>query len=107
MKLYTIIVGTGFDRDGYTILNGERTVTRSCIESLLLETYGGYTILESSGGWVNGSQLVKEPGLTILILVSDSTTEPGDVALTIARVARQSSVVLIHPNGEAEFIIDR
>ena len=104
MKLYTIIVGIGKDRDEQRILKGERLDIRFRIEKKLLERHGGYTILESSGGWMDGSNVVKEPGLTILVVDGEDDSKITKTALDVCSFARQSTVCVIYAGGHTVFL---
>src|SRR5689334_21475876 len=72
--------GIGNDRNGFPIKARTLQHNKTAIETRAVHEFGGYTWINTSGGWMNPKGVcVKEQGMTLLLLGS------GDVFVKRAR----------------------
>lgn len=97
---FTIIVGTGYDRDGFPLPESVRTLGMRMRDDACTR-FGGYTIAFDDGGWADPvtGNLIHEPVYRITVI-----TDPGN-AETVYNYAhqcgaafRQASVVVMAGN---------
>lgn len=113
---YRIGLGIQEDRNGHIIPPIVYGRAIALIGERAAELFGGYTITDTTGGWVDGhGKLIEEPGITLSILVEghSRTADPvrqtrDEQVIAFARFAgralRQHSVALILPDGRAGII---
>ena len=66
------------------------------VKDILIRRFGGYTIQEARGGWIDNGKVFQE--YTLIIYLSDTTPElVHDAAAEMVETFHQSSV-LIHAN---------
>ena len=71
-------------------------------KEILLSHFGGYTIMEADGGWVDGDTVYKE--YTLVIYLSDTTVEDVHmVAAELIKEFNQSSVMIQANPTKTEF----
>ena len=67
---------------------------RESLKQILVEHFGGYTIAEAEGGWVNDDGTLSQEH-TFIIYLSDTTLDEVHAAAdTMREVFRQSSVLI-------------
>ena len=79
------------------------------LQSTLVDTFGGFTALESRGGWRDPSngRLYVEPGLLYQIGMEDSAecrAQLESIALFYGHMAKQICIMVQHANGEIIFV---
>ena len=76
--IYQIVFGAEFDAHGDCLTRADRNKALRHIQTLMADTYGGYTLYDSEGGWFDpstndgrggGKVLVEELGYTLSIAV--------------------------------------
>ena len=71
-------------------------------ETILIEHFGGYTIQEANGGWIDGDKLYQE--YTLVIYLSDTDLDAVHAACDdLVRVFHQSSVLIQANETTTEF----
>lgn len=71
-------------------------------EKILIAHFGGYTIQEASGGWIDGGTVYQE--YTLVIYLSDTTLDAVHAAADeLIRVFHQSSVLIQANRTVTEF----
>ncbi len=71
-------------------------------EKILLEHFGGYTIQEANGGWVDGEKIYRE--YTLVIYLSDTDIESVHAAADdMIKTFNQSSVLIQANKTSTEF----
>jgi len=71
-------------------------------KAILLKHFGGYTIQQADGGWVDGDKEYRE--FTLVIYLSDTTEEAVHAAADeMIQVFRQSSVLIQKNPTATEF----
>jgi len=104
---YRITVGTGEDRHGNRINTMARNVNLATVRKAAAEVFGGYTVWQTRGGWINkAGRLVEEPGVTIAVIVTDQHAPYAvhQFAQHCGYWFNQQSVMLVRPDGSADFI---
>ena len=95
-----VFVGSGYDKDNKTISPTERDEIRQKILAKAAEIFGGVTILDANGAWVdNSGRLIQE---TVFQIIVYSRRSEGDGYASrwagflrfILRVSRQTSVLV-------------
>ena len=97
---YVLYLGTNDKDTNQPVFSPEEAKQQA--EAILLEHFGGYTIQEASGGWIDGSTTYQE--YTLVIYLSD--TEPEQVhaaADEMIEVFHQSSVLIQANQTVTEF----
>lgn len=112
MKKFTITIGTTFDKDG-NVLN-HKEAPKSAIQNALIfcadlgdgeRAFDGWTIVETFGGWFNGSQWVTEKGLQIVIYSDFDARYFKHVAKYIGEQFNQDTAVLsVEDAPETHFV---
>ena len=88
---YVMYLGTN-DKDTNEPVFTPEEAKEKAIE-VLLKRFGGYTIQEANGGWVDGDKVYKE--YTLVIYLSDTTEENvHEAAKELIEVFHQSSVMI-------------
>lgn len=94
----TITAGTGYTATGRELSEFERHAATRKARAYLADAFGGYTETITTGGWLNGSELVEEPGRRWTVLTEGSAEKVEGLARlaaeTIAAAFRQECVVL-------------
>ena len=91
---YVLYLGTNDKDTNKPVFTQTEAMERA--KEILVRHFGGYTIQEAHGGWVDEGQLYQE--YTLVILLSDTTPEAVHAAADeLIETFRQSSV-LIHAN---------
>ncbi len=91
---YVMYLGTNDKDTNQPVYSAEEA--RDKAEEILLKHFGGYTIQEASGGWIDGDKVYRE--YTLVIYLSDTTLDAvHSAADDMIREFSQSSV-LIHAN---------
>lgn len=79
----TFGLGLGFDRDGVPIPPDAADAYRSLAINLVTKWYGGCFAIDGSGAWNDGSRIVAEKGVNIV--VDHQTDRPIDAILRDAK----------------------
>ena len=89
---YVMYVGTN-DRDtNHPVFPAEECLSRA--KEILISHFGGYTIQEAHGGWVNDDGSIAEE-YTMVIFLSDTTLdEVHSAADDMQKVFNQSSILI-------------
>ena len=75
---------------------------KSRAEEILLDSFGGYTIQEANGGWIDEGLVYRE--YTLVIYLSDTTLEQvHEAADILIREFNQSSVLIQANRTRTEF----
>ena len=76
------------------------------LEEILIRRFGGYTVQDASGGWVDGGKEYQE--YTLVIYLSDTTLEDVHALCDeLVEVYRQSSVLIQANETTTEFYSGR
>lgn len=95
MNRITITAGTGEDRHGRAIPAAELAAKLERIRAYLAQEYGGFTELETIGGWADDTgRLVMEPGRRFVIASADPFWDGREAADYVRRALNQASVML-------------
>ena len=101
---YVLYLGTN-DKDTNTPVFTETEAEEKARE-ILIRHFGGYTIQEAKGGWVDGDKLYQE--YTLVIYLSDTTEEAVHAAADeLVEAFCQSSVLIQTIPARAEFYSGR
>ena len=73
-----------------------KDVAKEELEKILIDNFGGFTISEANGGWVDGDKLYKE--YTLVIHLSDTTLDKVHTACNDMIIKFHQSSVLIQSN---------
>ena len=97
---YVLYLGTN-DKDTNKPVFSEKKAKEKA-EEILLEHFGGYTIQEASGGWIDEDTVYQE--YTLVIYLSDTTAEDVHAAADeLIEVFHQSSVLIQANQTVTEF----
>ena len=97
---YVLYVGTN-DKDTVEPVFTPEVAKQKAIE-ILLKRFGGYTIQEASGGWIDNDKIYTE--YTLVIYLSDTTLEKVHAACDeFIEVFRQSSILIQANQTKTEF----
>ena len=97
---YVLYLGTN-DKDLNTPVFEPETAKKEA-EKILIEHFGGFTIQEANGGWIDGGTVYRE--YTLVIHLSDtSLDEVHKAADDLIKVFNQSSVLIQENRTATEF----
>ena len=97
---YVLYLGTN-DKDTNTPVFTQAEALEQA-KAILLKHFGGYTIMEASGGWVSDGKEYQE--YTLVIYLSDTTLEAVHAAVDeMVEVFHQSSVLIQENPTRTEF----
>ncbi len=97
---YVLYLGTN-DKDLNTPVFEPETAKKEA-EKILIEHFGGFTIQEANGGWIDGGMVYRE--YTLVIHLSDtSLDEVHKAADDLIEVFNQSSVLIQENRTATEF----
>lgn len=103
MKQFTITAGCEYDKD----MNPLGITDLDPVKKMLLKNFGGYTILPSYGGWLDGNDnLVEEQGVVFVVCYQEFKVTGAEIeaaARSIRDYLKQHSVVL-NNDGAVLFI---
>lgn len=97
-----MIAGTGFYANGTPIPGHERNVAIDKIAKYACGLFGGITIRQHWGGWMNNGKLVDEPGSTFEALVDDLLQGGATEAEQLAAVAEHGNALAIKVRAELQ-----
>ena len=88
---YVVYLGTNDKDTNLPVFTPEQA--RAELEEILLAHFGGYTIQEANGGWIDGETVYRE--YTLVIHLSDTTLDAVHAAADeMIQVFHQSSVLI-------------
>ena len=88
---YVLYLGTNDKDTNLPVMDPEEA--KAELETILLRHFGGYTIQEANGGWIDGETIYRE--FTLVVYLSDTDLEAVHAAADeMIRVFRQSSVLI-------------
>ena len=97
---YVLYLGTNDKDSNEPVFTPEQAKEEA--EKILIDHFGGYTIQEASGGWIDGDSVYQE--YTLVIYLSDTNLEAVHTAAEeLIEVFRQSSVLIQANQTETEF----
>ncbi len=97
---YVLFLGTN-DKDTNKPVFTESEAQEKAKE-ILLRRFGGYTIAEASGGWIDGDKRYQE--YTLIIYLSDTTIDKvHEAADELIEVFHQSSILIQENPTRTEF----
>jgi len=100
-----ITFGLQYDRDNRTIDSFDRDKALFTIRRAAVADFGGYTLIDHVGGWINpAGQLVEEVSATIRLDFVNDLTKAERYAKYIKRLLNQSAVVLATYATESRMI---
>lgn len=101
MYAYRIYFGVGEDRDRQPIPDLDRSIKR--IKQAACSCFGGFTLVESAGGWLNPEGIVvEEKGYVLTILTSNNVDHVTRFAHAfILMELNQAEIMLELPAGRA------
>ena len=93
-------LGTNDKDTNQPVYNPEEA--KAQVERILLEHFGGYTIQEANGGWIDGDTVYKE--YTLVIYLSDTNIDDVHAAADdMIKTFNQSSVLIQANQTVTEF----
>ena len=97
---YVLYLGTNDKDTNQPVLPEEAAKAKA--EEILLNHFGGYTIQNANGGWIDGDTVYRE--YTLVIYLSDTTAEQVHAAADeLIREFNQSSVLIQANRTATEF----
>ena len=97
---YVLYLGTNDKDTNEPVFSQDEAKAR--VKEILLSSFGGYTIMEADGGWIDGDKVYKE--YTLVIYLSDTTVEDVHmVAAELIKEFNQSSVMIQANPTKTEF----
>ncbi len=97
---YVMYLGTNDKDTNQPVFNPEEAKAQA--ERILLEHFGGYTIQEANGGWIDGDTVYKEH--TLVIYLSDTNIDDVHAAADdMIKTFNQSSVLIQANQTVTEF----
>jgi hypothetical protein len=97
---YVLYLGTNDKDSNEPVFTPEEAKEQA--KKILVDHFGGYTIQEASGGWLDGETMYQE--YTLVIYLSDTDLEQVHAAADeMIRVFRQSSVLIQANRTVTEF----
>ena len=97
---YVLYLGTNDKDSNEPVFSPEEAKEQA--KKILVDHFGGYTIQEASGGWLDGETMYQE--YTLVIYLSDTDLEQVHAAADeMIRVFRQSSVLIQANRTVTEF----
>lgn len=97
---YVLYLGTNDKDSNEPVFTPEEAKEQA--KKILVDHFGGYTIQEASGGWLDGETMYQE--YTLVIYLSDTDLEQVHAAADeMIRVFRQSSVLIQANRTMTEF----
>ena len=97
---YVLYLGTNDKDTNEPVFPPEEAKSRA--EEILLDFFGGYTIQEANGGWIDEGLVYRE--YTLVIYLSDTTLEQvHEAADILIREFNQSSVLIQANRTRTEF----
>ena len=97
---YVLYLGTNDKDTNEPVFPPEEAKSRA--EEILLGSFGGYTIQEANGGWIDDGLVYRE--YTLVIYLSDTTLEQvHEAADILIREFNQSSVLIQANRTRTEF----
>ena len=97
---YVMYLGTNDKDTNQPVFKPEEAKAQA--ESILLEHFGGYTIQEANGGWIDGDTTYKE--YTLVIYLSDTNLDDVHAAADeMIKTFNQSSVLIQANQTVTEF----
>ena len=97
---YVLYLGTNDKDTNQPIFTPEEAKTEA--EKILIDHFGGYTIQEANGGWIDGDTEYQE--YTLVIYLSDTDLEQvHEAANEMINIFHQSSVLIQANQTKTEF----
>ena len=95
-----IIVGGEYDRDGTPIHEPESDRIRAAILTQAARTFGGVTLTDTHGAWVDkDGEMVEERGFQITVYVMDVAERKVGEFIRFVRIAGRQTSVLVDAGG--------
>jgi hypothetical protein len=100
MKLAKIVL-PALDNEGRDLFEQHRE-----LQAMLIDLFGGFTSHEGLGGWKDAHRKLYHERVIVYEVAMERASAPElrDIALVMARSARQQSVMIVTPNGDVEFV---
>ena len=97
---YVLYLGTNDKDTNQPVFPPEEAMEQA--KKILINIFGGYTIQEAKGGWVDGDKVYQE--YTLVIYLSDTTLDKvHEAAAEMVKVFHQSSVLIQANRTTTEF----
>ena len=97
---YVMYLGTNDKDSNQPVFSAQDAKTKA--EEILLEHFGGYTIQEANGGWIDDGTVYQE--YTLVIYLSDTTPDEVHAAADkLIQAFHQSSVLIQANQTKTEF----
>ena len=97
---YVLYLGTNDKDTNEPVFEPEEAKEKA--KEILIDHFGGYTIQEANGGWIDGGKIYQE--YTLVIYLSDTDLESVHKAADdMVRIFRQSSVLIQANETTTEF----
>lgn len=105
LKEYRIGFGIGYREDGSTVTDEQAEKAMEAVLFAACHRFGGFNLTRGEGGWISpDGRLVRENSATVSVLTHNHADYVRAFARIIRELFEQYSVILIHPDGSAEFI---
>ena len=97
---YVMYLGTNDKDTNMPVFSPEESKVRA--EEILIDHFGGFTIQEASGGWIDGEKVYRE--YTLVIYLSDTDIDQVHAAASeMIKEFKQSSVLIQANQTTTEF----
>ena len=97
---YVLYLGTNDKDTNEPVFSRDEAKEKA--KQILIEHFGGYTIQEAEGGWIDGDKVYQE--FTLVIYLSDTDAEKVHAAADrMIQTFRQSSVLIQENRTKTEF----
>ncbi len=97
---YVLYLGTNDKDTNEPVFSRDEAKEKA--KQILIEHFGGYTIQEAEGGWIDGDKVYQE--FTLVIYLSDTDAEKVHAAADrMIETFRQSSVLIQENRTKTEF----
>ena len=98
---YVLFLGTNDKDTNEPVFPVEEAITR--LKSILIRSFGGYTIQEANGGWIDDAG-VEYQEYTLMIYLSDTTAEKVHILCDeLLEVFNQNSILIQADSSATEF----
>lgn len=100
----SITFGVGVDKDGDELSNAFVEAALNAIETRAVNAFGGYTLIDGEGGYVNPNGRLVRECVQILVIHTDKLDIVGSFASDVRRLLNQESVLVSFVESADTFV---
>ncbi len=107
LKMLTLTIGMEQDKDGERISESVQAENKRMTMSYLSDLFGGVTVIESEGAWMNGKgELVIEKGITVKTAIDMKSRSISDVFAIVENINvwHKQEAIMLEFDGSVYFI---